>query len=93
MATIVLNPTKYTSANPDRFSQQVRTVIVGALALGLGLAYNTCIGFGFVLHDKTETVSVYQQFLSLVLYALLFTLVVFAVLTIWDQEYSNVKPF
>jgi hypothetical protein len=78
---------------PDKFSQQVRALVVGALALGLGLAFSAPMSYMFVLHDKTETIPVALQTLLLVLYALLFFLLACAVVTIWDSDYSLVRVF
>lgn len=80
-------------AKPDKFSQQVRALVVGSLALGLGLAFSAPLSYVFVLHDKTETISVYLQTALLVLYALLFFLLACAVVTIWDSDYSLVRVF
>jgi hypothetical protein len=72
----------------DPFSLQVRNVVVGALALGMGLGYNACFSYVFVLHDRTGSLAVMQQFGLLVLGALLFTLFLFALLTYWSPDYS-----
>lgn len=63
------------------------------MALGLGLAFSAPITYMFVLHDKTETISVPLQTALLILHALLFALLAFAFVTIWDSDYSVVSPF
>ena len=77
----------------DKFSQQARAAVIGALALGLGLSYSSCAQYLFVLHDQTQTISVLLQFSLLLLFALLFTLLLFAVLTLWDTDATIVRVF
>ena len=77
----------------DEFSKQTRIVVIGALSLSTGIAYSSCATYLFVLNDKTNSIAVPLQFALLVLYALLFTLLVFAVITIWDESYSVLAVF
>lgn len=76
------------ASKSDKFSQQVRNAVVGALALGLGLAFSACFAYAFVLHDKTETISVTLQFALLVLYSVVFTLLLCVVLALWNPDYT-----
>jgi hypothetical protein len=80
-------------ANGDQFSLQVRNVILGALSLGMGLSYSACLSYIFVLHDKTASISVLQQFGLLVLGALVLSLFVFAMITVWPPDYSMCRLY